>query len=186
MWSCWVETNLCGSFCLLCLWRSNYQERESWDPMNQFNPVIFLCLSQAICYGLFVCYVFWRSNYQERESWGPMHQFNLATFLCLSQAICYGLFVLNELWWEVIVHFVDISEIADHHCLTFLFTVKHNMTPKCLKSYKIRYSDHLYCNLINQNKSVVQDKDYIWLHMVLTQLNTRPTRTWAFMVVIAW
>ena len=41
---------------------------------------------------------------------------------CLS-AITW-IFRLNELNWEVVVHFVDIGGIVDHHCLNFLF-IKH-------------------------------------------------------------
>ena len=41
------------------------------------------------------------------------------------------LFVFSELRWEVIVHFVDIDGIIDHHCLNFLFimiSIIHNDT----------------------------------------------------------
>jgi hypothetical protein len=30
-------------------------------------------------------------------------------------------FMFTELRWELIVRFVDIGEIVDHHCLNFLF-----------------------------------------------------------------
>ena len=33
----------------------------------------------------------------------------------------WSFFVFSDLWWEVIVCFVDISEIVDHHYLNFLF-----------------------------------------------------------------
>jgi hypothetical protein len=33
-------------------------------------------------------------------------------------------YILNQLRWEVIVRFVDISRIFDHHCLNYLFIVK--------------------------------------------------------------
>ena len=49
-------------------------------------------------------------------------------FVCLSQArtwisnvICGGLFVLSKWRREMIVRFVDIGGIVDHHCLNFLF-----------------------------------------------------------------
>jgi hypothetical protein len=32
-----------------------------------------------------------------------------------------GFFLCPARWWEVIVRFVDIGEIVDHHCLSFLF-----------------------------------------------------------------
>jgi hypothetical protein len=33
----------------------------------------------------------------------------------------WSFFVSSDLWWEVIVCFVDIGEIVDHHYLNFLF-----------------------------------------------------------------
>ena len=33
-------------------------------------------------------------------------------------------FYVHHLRWEVIVHFVDIGQIVDHHCLNFLFMIK--------------------------------------------------------------
>jgi hypothetical protein len=45
---------------LYCRWRTNYQEEQGWDPMNQFKTVTFVCLSRTrkwisnvICRGLF-------------------------------------------------------------------------------------------------------------------------------------
>ena len=32
-------------------------------------------------------------------------------------------FVFNDLRWDVIVPFVDIGGIEDHHCLNFLFII---------------------------------------------------------------
>jgi hypothetical protein len=32
---------------LYCRWRTNYQEEQGWDPMNQFKTVTFLCLSRT-------------------------------------------------------------------------------------------------------------------------------------------
>jgi hypothetical protein len=34
--------------------------------------------------------------------------------------------MLNDLRSEVIVHFVDICGIVDHHCLNFLFIIHKN------------------------------------------------------------
>ena len=78
-----------------------------------------------------------RSSYQEErveiqlsrgEGWDPINRFNPATLLCLSQTwisnvICGGLFMFSEFRWEVILRFVDIGEIDDHHCLNFLFII---------------------------------------------------------------
>ena len=65
-------------------------------------------------------------NYQEKEGRDPINQFDPATFVCLfqarawiSNAICYGFFYLM-IWGEVIVCFVDISGIVDHHCLEMI------------------------------------------------------------------
>jgi len=42
-----VEVNLC-SFSIVCLYLyCHISDWESWDPINQFNPVTYLCLSQA-------------------------------------------------------------------------------------------------------------------------------------------
>jgi len=62
------------------------------------------------------------------EAWDPINRFNTAAFLCLSQAMTWIFnvilrdpFVFSELKWGVIVRFVDIGGIVDHHCLNFLF-----------------------------------------------------------------
>jgi hypothetical protein len=44
----------------------------------------------------------------------------------ISNAICRGLLVFGEFSWDerfLIVRFVDIDVIDDHHCLTFLFII---------------------------------------------------------------
>jgi len=65
MWCFWVEVNC--TFVIICLylychWRSSYQEEEGWEPINQFNPATFACLSLVrtwisniihVCLGLF-------------------------------------------------------------------------------------------------------------------------------------
>jgi len=43
-------------------------------------------------------------------------------FIC--SIVCLGVFlffVFNDLKWKVVVRFIDIVEIVDHHCLNFLF-----------------------------------------------------------------
>ena len=62
-----------------------------------------------------------------------INRFNPRTFLCLSQArtwisiiIRHGLFMFNDLRWELIVYFVNIGGIVDHHCLNFLI-IKDNL-----------------------------------------------------------
>ena len=64
MLSFWVEANLCSFFYvyyvyMYCRWRSSYP--EGCNPINQFNPTIFLCLSKhrkwisnIMCCGLFI------------------------------------------------------------------------------------------------------------------------------------
>ena len=61
---------------------------------------------------------------------GPINWFNPATSLCLSKArswisnvICHGFFMFNELTWKLIVCFVDIGGMVNHHCLKFLFII---------------------------------------------------------------
>ena len=65
MWSVWVEAKLCRVFFYhlfihVLLLEIQLLRGEGWDPINQFNPAIFLCLSQAktcisnvICHGIF-------------------------------------------------------------------------------------------------------------------------------------
>ena len=36
---------------------------------------------------------------------------------CISNAVCRGLVMFNGFRSEVVVHFVDIGERVDHHCL---------------------------------------------------------------------
>ena len=61
-----------------------------------------------------------------RKDLDPINRFNSATLLCLSKArtwisnvICRGLSSVQwvQSRWEVIVRFVDICWIDDHHCL---------------------------------------------------------------------
>jgi hypothetical protein len=77
-------------------------------------------------YCCFICTVVKRER--ERKgcvcSWDTIYRFNPATFLCLSKArtwifkaISGGLFVFNGLRLVLIVRFVDIGGIVDHHCL---------------------------------------------------------------------
>jgi hypothetical protein len=56
-------------------------------------------------------------------AWDPIHEFNPA--ICFAPSMpgpgFYIVFVFNELRWEVIVRFVDIAGIVDHHGLKFIF-----------------------------------------------------------------
>jgi hypothetical protein len=59
---------------------------------------------------------------------GPFNLLNSNTALCLfsawtwiSHVMFRGPFVLHDLRSEVVVRFVDISVIVEHHCLNFLF-----------------------------------------------------------------
>ena len=57
----------------------------------------------------------------------------------------------NDLRWEVIVHFVDIVEIIDHHCWNFLFIMLYN------KSYLIdenKNKSQFLSNLFRRNKKI--------------------------------
>jgi hypothetical protein len=60
----------------------------------------------------------------------PINQLNPATFVCAcltsgpvfpTSYMLWCFFVFSELRWEVIVYFVDIGGIVDHHWLNFLF-----------------------------------------------------------------
>ena len=66
------------------------------------------------------------------EGWDPINQFNPTTFLGLSQTRTWisnvVFFMFNILRQEVVVRFVDIDGIVDHHCLNFSF---HNFSLWC-------------------------------------------------------
>ena len=49
----------------------------------------------------------------------------------ISNVIYSGLFCV-QLRWEVIVCFVDMGGINDHHCLNFLFIMMSYMNRKCM------------------------------------------------------
>ena len=85
-------------------------------------------------------YCCWRSSYQEGR---VSISLNPTICLCLSQArtwisnvICRGLFCVQwvQLRWEVIVGFLDIGGIDDHHCLNFLF-INNNAHDKIVLIY---------------------------------------------------
>ena len=66
------------------------------------------------------------SSYQEEWVGIPLTALTLPHFgACLSDVICRGIFCVQwvQLRWEVVVRFVDIGEIVDHHCLYFLFII---------------------------------------------------------------
>ena len=62
----------------------------------------------------------------EEAVWVSIDRFNPVTFLFPSQArtwisiVRFVCFMFNGLVWEVVVCFVDIDGIVDHHCLNFL------------------------------------------------------------------
>ena len=41
----------------------------------------------------------------------------------IANIIYHGLFVFSELRWQVIIHFLYIGGIVDHHCLYFFFII---------------------------------------------------------------
>jgi hypothetical protein len=99
-----------------------------------------------------------------------------AKFLCLSQArtwiwnvIGRGFFCVQwlQLRWEVIVRFVDISWIDDHHCLNFLFIIIdilvwwHFLSSLITNVRKFRISWHFLIKLVT-------DRHY-WYSLVGTQ-----------------
>jgi hypothetical protein len=113
--SCWVEPNLLEFFFIL--------------------------------YRLFILNCHLKSNYH--EGWDRINWFNPVSLLCLFQArtcisniICRGIFSCSiGLRWEVIVRFVVICRIVDHHYLHFLFiitsiytTTKINTAFMCIMS----------------------------------------------------
>ena len=76
----------------------SYIHHKGWDPMNRFDPATFLCLSYAV--------PTWISNVMYRNLFLKM---------------------FSDLRLEVIVRFVVIGRIVDHHCLNFSY---HNHMEK--------------------------------------------------------
>jgi hypothetical protein len=80
------------------------------------------------CFVFVYSYLYWRCRFNCQWWKGDAkYRFNHATFLCLSQAKTWFLtsyvmvfFMFKDLRWEVIVGFVEIDVIVDHHCLYFL------------------------------------------------------------------
>jgi hypothetical protein len=109
MWSFWVQGNLCRFFFILFVYicvviGDPIIRDEVWNSIHQFNPVTFMCLSQArtlistdiICHGLF----------------------------CAQWVDVRGDCLLCWYWWNcwpsLFKYFVDIGGIVDHHCLNVL------------------------------------------------------------------
>ena len=110
-----VEVNLCRSEWLLFNANSAIFQLYHGE-----NKLIFYCLYIDDVLLLEI----WLSRW---EGWDPINWLNPATFLRPSQVrtwisniICHGLFSV-QLRCEVVVHFVDIGEIDDLHCVNFLF-----------------------------------------------------------------
>ena len=91
----WFLTSWHMLWSFFCVQRVKVEGWYLWKcwPLNCLNPVTYLCLSKT-------------------RTW-------------ISNVICHGLFCVQwvQLRWEVTVHFVDIGEIIDHHCLNFLFII---------------------------------------------------------------
>ena len=81
---------------MYCHWRPSYSEWVVGIPLTGLTlPHLCACpKTQAKDH-----------DFQRHMSW---------SFLCVQRV---------ELRWEVIVHFVDIDKIDDHHCLSFLFII---------------------------------------------------------------
>ena len=84
---------------------------------------------------VYICTVVRDSDPQETRVVMPLTRFNNVTFLCLFQVRSWIFNVMSwsfcvQLKWEVIVRFVDIGEIDDHHCLNFLFRIAERTNVK--------------------------------------------------------
>ena len=74
------------------------------------------------------------SSYQEEKVGAPLTGLT-SSHLCACHKTRLGFltsyvvvfFVFSELRWEVIVRFVDISEIVDHHCINFILRILVNL-----------------------------------------------------------
>jgi hypothetical protein len=103
-----------------------------------FTTMIMFCQEIYIytcihCRFFIVClymFCYWRSSYQEgREAIPLIGLIQVHICACLKPGpgfltsyvmVC---FVFSELRWEVIVRYVAIGGIVDHHCLIFLFII---------------------------------------------------------------
>ena len=96
------------------------------------------CFSNVCLY----LYCPWRFN-KKKVGWYPWT--GLTTpHMCACPQSGFGfptsyvkvIFMFNDLWWEMIVRFVDISRSVDHYCLNFLFYTKNG------RNRKHRYPQH--------------------------------------------
>lgn len=91
---------------------------------NCFQPSYSTCLaSRKLTTSLLLYWPCWVwSTWVEANRCG----FFIAVY-CLktwkSNAIYFGIFVLNGLTIEMVVHFIDIDAIVNHHCVHFLFII---------------------------------------------------------------
>ena len=88
----------------------------------------------------------WRSRSSRDEGCDAINLFNV-TFVCLFHVRSWIFNVMSwsfcvQLRWEVIVRFVDIGEIDDHHCLNFLFIIA-GRTNLCEESIMVGISTKL-------------------------------------------
>jgi hypothetical protein len=159
--------------------------------MFRLSYIFVIVLKESVQVFFIIClymYCRWRSSYQRGD---PINRCNPATFLCLSQAriwiskvICSGLICVQwvQLGWEVIVCFVDIGGIVDHHCLNFLFII--TFVPfntreilcslKMGQSWSWSYGSWIYYYLCNQCLSPHK----LWVRIPLMVRCTRYNIMW--------
>jgi hypothetical protein len=86
--------------------------------------VVFLSGSESVGFFIDCLYMYcrWRFSYQEGRLGIPLNRFNPPHFCaCPKQGPGFPTSHVMVFLCSVIVHFVDIGGIDDHHCLNFLF-----------------------------------------------------------------
>ena len=91
--------------------------------------IVLLIFMKLLTVTFFLLFISLFHRYTHTYSFYPLlYGFNPATFVCCTKpgyefptSYIVVIFVFSELGTEVIVCFVDIGGIIDHHCLIFLF-----------------------------------------------------------------
>ena len=99
-----------------------------WKYLYNINILVSFWVEANLCrFFIIVKYVLPLEIQSSRGEF-PLTSFTLPHFcvfpklgLDFQRHMPWSFFVFRELRWEVIVRFVDIGGLVDHHCLNFLF-----------------------------------------------------------------
>ena len=128
MHSFWVKANLCRVFC--CSFVHIYFRLKSNYQEGMVKILITGLTPPHFC------------TYSKTGPWFPT-------------SYVLAFFVFSALRWEVIVRFIDIGGIDDHHCLNFLFVMRYinSLFPilisyTCISQRMPAYTVHS-CEIVN-------------------------------------